>query len=94
MHHKFLMAVLAAGLLPMAAPAQSPARPDPLDPKAATPALHYRSALAAYRRPADAPASGWREANEAVERIGGWRAYAREAQAPAASAPTPPARAR
>ena len=26
------------------------------------------------------PPLAWREANDAVERIGGWRAYAREAQ--------------
>jgi hypothetical protein len=74
------------------APAQSaPPRPDPADAKAPTGALVYRSALAAYRSHG-APVSPlpWREANDAVERIGGWRAYAREASAapaPAASAP-------
>jgi len=84
---KTFPALLAALLLPMAAPAQSPARPDPLDAKAATTPLVYRSPLASYKKlAAEAPPVAWRDANDAVERIGGWRAYAREASA-AASAP-------
>jgi len=66
----------------LAAAAQSP-RPDPLDAQAAVPPLVYRSALAAAR-PASAPAMlNWRAANDEAARIGGWRAYAREASAPA-----------
>ena len=66
--------------------AQAP-RPDPLDAKAASAPLVHRSALAAYRRLGDdAPPVAWRDANQTVERIGGWRAYAREAAAPPASA--------
>lgn len=42
--------------------------------------------LAGYRRLAPAPAVGWREANDTVQRIGGWRAYARESAADAAPA--------
>jgi hypothetical protein len=74
------------------APAQTaPPRPDPADAKAPTGALVYRSALAAYRSHATpVPPLGWREANDAVERIGGWRAYAREASAAPASAPSAP----
>lgn len=88
---KTLMLLLAAALLPPLAHAQRAARPDPLDAQAATVPLVHRSALAGYRRlAADSPAVPWREANDAVERIGGWRAYAREAAAPdvAASAPS------
>ena len=56
------------------------ARADPLDPKASVPALSHPSSFAQYRRLAeDAPIS-WREANDRVTRIGGWRVYAREAQ--------------
>lgn len=84
-------ALLAALLLPMAVLAQSAPRPDPLDAKAATAPLVYRSALTGYKKlAAESPPVAWRDANDAVERIGGWRAYAREANAPAA-APSAPA---
>jgi hypothetical protein len=90
---KRLVALLAAW--PLAAAAQTaPPRPDPLDAKAAAASLSYRSSLADYRRSATDPAPlDWREANAQVERIGGWRAYAREANAPepAASATVPSA---
>lgn len=62
------------------------ARPDPLDATAVVPATGYRSAFARYRGLGDDPPLSWREANDAVTRIGGWRAYAREAQQ---SAPLP-----
>lgn len=56
-------------------------RPDPLDAKASVPPLTYRSSLPMARASeADRPIT-WREANETVNRIGGWRSYAREAQA-------------
>jgi hypothetical protein len=41
----------------------------------------YRSAFDGYRGFEDAPPVPWREANDNVGRIGGWRAYAREAGA-------------
>lgn len=72
--------VLLAALAWPAAQAQS--RPDPADPKAAVPELRPRSALAGYRRLRDDPPADWRAANETVTRIGGWRSYLREAQAP------------
>jgi hypothetical protein len=52
--------------------------PDPLDTEAATPALDYRSPLRGYRSLDDNPLHDWREANELVGRIGGWRTYAQE----------------
>jgi hypothetical protein len=61
------------------------ARPDPLDAQASVPASSYRSPLAQYRRLGDEQAISWREANDTVTRIGGWRAYAREAQQPDAA---------
>jgi hypothetical protein len=88
---KTFTALLAALLLPVAAPAQSP-RADPLDAQAATAPLVYRSSLAGYKKlAADAPLQAWRDANIAVESAGGWRALAREANAPApvASAAAP-----
>jgi len=71
-------------------------RPDPLDATADVPRTSHESAFKAYRRLGDTPPTPWKQANETVERIGGWRAYAREADparapADAASAPTTPA---
>lgn len=63
-----------------AQPTPAVGRPDPLDPKAAVPALRYESATAQYRRLSDERIVSWRDANDAVARIGGWRVYARETQ--------------
>lgn len=64
-------------------------RADPLDAQARVPAVTHQSPLANYRRLGDDTRVSWREANETVNRIGGWRTYTREAQQPdpAASAP-------
>lgn len=76
----------AAGLLTGLAHAQAPAAAPPMD------ALAYRSALADYQAYKDQPVQPWRETNDTVGRIGGWRAYAREAaQATPADAGKKPA---
>ncbi len=82
------MPAVLVGLLLAAtgAVAQPAARPDPLDPKAEVPALRHDPALRHYRRAGDDARVDWKQANETVTRIGGWRAYAREAAAPAAPA--------
>ena len=51
--------------------------------------LAYRSALEGYQPFTDSKPVPWREANDNVGRIGGWRAYANEAQgtAPAGQGP-------
>ena len=75
----------AFGLAALNAQAQAPAkaaRPDPLDAKASVPALRYASSLSTYRRGGDDQPVSWRDANDTVTRIGGWRAYAREAPQP------------
>jgi hypothetical protein len=94
-HSSLLLAPLwciTAALLPPSAHAQAAPRPGPLDPQAATAPLVYRSALAGYRKlTAETPPLGWREANETVDRAGGWRALAREANAPEAPASAPAA---
>lgn len=79
--------VLGVLALAGAAPLVLHAQTDPPVPPA------YRSALDAYQPFQDAPARAWREHNDNVGRIGGWRAYAREAAAPAGAAPpaAPPA---
>ena len=57
-------------------------------PQAGPPAVVDPAAVfSAYRPYADQQVSSWREANDEVGRIGGWQAYAREAQAPADSNP-------
>ena len=92
---------LAALVAPIAANAQAQPQPqpqtqqpgrasnlrlDPLNPKASIPPLVHGSAFMQYRRLADAPVGSWRDANDTVTRIGGWRAYARDAAQPASPA--------
>ena len=43
-------------------------------------ALRYDSAFSRYKPYRDEKATPWREANDTVTQIGGWRAYAKEAQ--------------
>jgi hypothetical protein len=50
-------------------PAQEPA-----------PSSVYRSAWSGYRPFADEKVISWKDANDEVRRIGGWRAYLRESQ--------------
>lgn len=56
---------------------------DPQNTAAPVPPVQYRSALAGYRAFAEEDIRSWSETNQTVERIGGWRAYAREARQPA-----------
>lgn len=83
------MRTIAPAVLWMAAavacaqPSPGVARADPMDPGAEVPALRHESAFAGYRRLGDEAVMSWKEANETVNRIGGWRAYARETTAPA-----------
>lgn len=42
--------------------------------------LEYRSSLGSYKAYAEQPVESWRDANDRVGRIGGWRAYAKEIQ--------------
>lgn len=87
-----LMPAIFFSLLALPAQAQPAPRitaPDPLDAKAKVPPLIYESTLANYLRMAEVKPTPWREANDTVTRIGGWRVYAREAQQPEAPAPSP-----
>jgi len=98
-----VMAVVCAALAaqaqgtPPTGSTVSPVRPapsvaaDPLDPQARVPAATYISPLSTYRRLGEDKPLPWKEANETVNRIGGWRAYAREAQQTEAAAPARPA---
>lgn len=53
-------------------------------------AVGFRSSFADYQRDRDPGLSGWREANDTVGRIGGWRTYGKEAR-PSEPARTQPA---
>lgn len=78
-------AALAVPLTLAAAPRALP-RPDPLDARAP---LLRQAPVPSWRvdpLDADPEPADWREANQRVARIGGWRAYAREAAAPAPAA--------
>jgi len=81
-----LLAALVVGSSAAHAQAMRGHKPDPLDAAASVPAARHTSAFERYRRFGDAPAVPWRQANDTVERIGGWRSYAREAAAPASAA--------
>lgn len=87
--------------MPELAFAQSKARPDPADAKVSVPPTVYVSPLQQYRPLGDEPVADWKATNDLVEKIGGWREYAREAQEPASAAeqarqpspqPAPPAK--
>ena len=65
------------------------ARPDPSDARATVPPVAYTSPFSGYARVGDSKPLTWHEANDTVARIGGWRVYAREAQAPEVATPTP-----
>lgn len=84
----FLQIACAAGLLAAAGvavaqtPTAGPARPDPLDPNAPVPALNVPSSLSSYRTWGETQPLSWQQANDNVSRIGGWRAYLRQAQTP------------
>ena len=56
---------------PLAGTAQTPATPAP---------LAYKSAFEGYQPFTDDKTVNWKEANDNVARIGGWRAYAKQAQ--------------
>ncbi len=85
--------LLAAALVgPWAIQAQAqastslPGLPTAADPSAAVPPLVYASPLRRYRPLGETQVGNWKDANDTVTRIGGWRAYAREAQADAPAA--------
>ena len=88
MNTRFFMAACGlASLLGMAAHAQ------PAEPPAALPTpqpLAFQSAFQGYQRYTDDKIVNWKAANDTTARIGGWRAYAKEASAPAAT-PAPAA---
>ena len=79
---RFFMAVWGAiSLTSLAAQAQPATQPAP-KPHA------FQSAFEAYQPHTDDKPVDWKAANDTTAQIGGWRAYAKEASAPAVQ-PTP-----
>ena len=90
LHHLPFLAALALSMLA----AGGPARAQTAASTAAAPIeLSHDSVLARYKRFEDAPPGPWRDANDTVGRIGGWRAYAREQAATPGAPPAPPSKA-
>lgn len=86
----------------LALPAMAQVTPAPVAPPSATAAnaattrpsptlLPYASAWVDYQPFADEKVRPWKESNTTVEKIGGWRAYAKEAAQPEAKHDHPPA---
>lgn len=78
-----LFALLAVGLsIPVSGQGVSvaaPPSPDPTRADAPQGPLAYRSPFEGYRPHRDITPGPWRAMNDEVARIGGWKAYAREA---------------
>lgn len=53
--------------------------PDPADANTVIPPTIYRSPFADYRPLGEDKNTPWKDANDTVGKIGGWRVYAREA---------------
>ena len=71
----------ATALVPNSGWAQSgPSSPDPLNAGVPVPLVTYDSSFARYRAFAEQEVAPWRESNDNAGRIGGWRAYAKEAR--------------
>ena len=76
------------------AAAQTPATPpaaaidkraltaNPLDAAAAVPPLPYRPAFAGFKGVLEQPLANWKDSNDRTAQVGGWRTYAKQAQAP------------
>ena len=72
--------------LPMAFAQSSsaPVTPDSKSTASSSVTRSYRSVFADYRAYSEQPIVSWREANDSVGRVGGWREYAKEARPPQA----------
>ena len=53
--------------------------------------LKFDSVISRYKPMADQELGSWREANDTVTQIGGWRTYLKESRAPEAMTPASPA---
>ena len=92
MSHCFRLLPAAAVFIAGAAAAQSPAaQPGAAPSPAPAASLSWRAPLVGYQPFSDEALVPWKEANDTVGRIGGWREYARQSQPAGGSAPAPAA---
>jgi hypothetical protein len=74
------IAMACAALAATAVAQQTPPRAARASAQDAAPSSVYRSAWSGYRPFADEKVISWKDANDEVGRIGGWRTYLRESQ--------------
>lgn len=86
-----LLGPLAAIAQPGVNASRGPTRPDPGEASAPVPPVVHRSAFTGYRPQRATPSRDWKASNDDVGRIGGWKAYAREANEAPESSPAPTA---
>jgi hypothetical protein len=84
--HYFRLSIAFLGVSSMAAHSQTDSPPQPAQP----PAI-FQSAMEGYKPYTDDKTVDWKAANDTTASIGGWRAYAKEAAAPAVQASPPSA---
>ncbi|GAB3758831.1 hypothetical protein GCM10028796_05090 [Ramlibacter monticola] len=88
MSRYFQLLPLAALSLAAAAAAQSPpAAVTGGEPQLPVAPMSYSAPLSGYQPFSDEQVQSWRDANDMVGRIGGWREYARESQQSGGAAP-------
>lgn len=61
---------------------QATSRPDPLNAGVVVPPVIHDSSFARYGVFSEQEVAPWKDTNDTAGRIGGWRAYAREAREP------------
>ena len=76
---KFVIALAVSLASALACADASSAVPDPASEEAIIPPLRYQSPFLGYRPQGEVLPLAWKDANDEVGRIGGWRAYAKEA---------------
>ena len=95
-HRTSLISAMISGALAFLsvdvnAQADTPSQPPTPESRLPT-KLQYKSAIGSYQAYVDQEVLSWREANDRVGRIGGWRSYAKEISTgqPTSEEPTSP----
>ncbi len=86
---KIIIAIAAIFTVALVQSRVSNAEADPANAKTAVPASKYESPFRDYRPFGEDKPIPWKDANDDVARIGGWRAYAKEAREPQAPTSVP-----
>ncbi|NQD37943.1 hypothetical protein HPT27_13005 [Permianibacter sp. IMCC34836] len=76
------MHVMCFAVLALTAAGQAHGLSDPMDAAVEVPPPAVSTSLSSYRAWSEQAVGDWRMANDRVGRIGGWKAYAAEAQNP------------